>query len=378
MNRTLPFALLALVSAAGCELPSAPAPAGGPTGGLSEGSEHTAPSTAPAVCAPVFALECGQNAVGDTADWNAGATNVMANYPMGVGTFDGPEITYSFTAPADGAVTFRLVNPAPMEIDHDVFVLEEVCAPDHNVANGYNATTFEARRGQTYFLVVDGYNGAAGGFEVAVECANPAPPVEPPTGTPPGDPPAEPPCAAFHSDESESAPIQTTGASLPASVTSRSWTTPTSWTSWVDFAGVPGHGATHEGIDWIHADPDVAVVDVRAASAGTVVYVRTGCPESSRFGHNDSARECGSGWGNHVVVAHGSGLYTRYAHLAEDDIDVEVGQGLQEGERLAGMGNSGRSEERHLHFELGASDTPFDPCAPARSFDEVFPPVTLF
>ena len=266
MNRTLPFALLALVSAAGCELPSAPAPAGGPTGGLSEGSEHTAPSTAPAVCAPVFALECGQNAVGDTADWNAGATNVMANYPMGVGTFDGPEITYSFTAPADGAVTFRLVNPAPMEIDHDVFVLEEVCAPDHNVANGYNATTFEARRGQTYFLVVDGYNGAAGGFEVAVECANPAPPVEPPTGTPPGDPPAEPPCAAFHSDESESAPIQTTGASLPASVTSRSWTTPTSWTSWVDFAGVPGHGATHEGIDWIHADPDVAVVDVRAAS----------------------------------------------------------------------------------------------------------------
>jgi len=364
------FVLLALLLT-GCEL-SSPAPAGGPTGSLSGGSGHTAPSTAPAVCAPVFVLECGQHASGDTADWNSGATHVMANYPMGVGTFDGPEVVYSFRAPADGAVTLRLVDPEPMETDHDVFVLEEVCAPDHTVANGFNATTFDARAGQTYFLVVDGYDGAAGEFEVAVECANPAPPVEPP------DDAVEPPCAEFHSDASESAPIQTTGAALPASVTSRSWTTPTSWTSWVDFNGVPGHDATHEGIDWIHADPAVSTVDVRAASAGTVVYVRTGCPESSRFGHNDSGRECGSGWGNHVVLAHGDGLHTRYAHLAEDDIDVTVGEAVPAGARLGGMGNSGRSEERHLHFELGTTDAPFDPCAPARSFDAVYPSAGLF
>lgn len=374
--RTIALPLLALLALPGCELPAAAAPAGGPTGGMSEGTGYTSP-TPGAVCAPVFALECGQNATGDTADWNSGATNVMKNYPMGVGTFDGPEVVYSFTAPADGEVRFRLVNAEPMEVDHDVFVLEEVCAPDHTVANGYNMAAFDAQAGSTYFLVVDGYNGAAGDFEVGVECTNPAPPVAPPD-VPPTEPPAEVPCDEFHSTESESAPIQTTGGSLPSSVTGRSWTTPTSWTTWVDFNGVPGQNATHEGIDWIHADQEVDVVDVYAATAGTVAYVRSGCPESSRFGHNDSTRECGSGWGNHVVIDHGDGLFTRYAHLAEDDLDVTVGQSIGEGERIAGMGNSGRSEERHLHFELGTSAAPFDPCAPARSFDAVYPSASLF
>ena len=112
-------------------------------------------------------------------------------------------------------------------------------------------------------------------------------------------------------------------------------------------------------------------------AAGTVAYVRTGCPESSRFGHNDALRECGSGWGNHVIVDHGGGLFTRYAHLAADDVDVVVGDAVQAGQRLAGMGNSGRSEDRHMHLEVGSATEPFDPCAPARSFDVVHDPAPL-
>ena len=367
---TRAIALLILLALAGCEL-SAVAPAGGPAH-LSDGDSVHSPAAPPAVCAPVFDIGCGENLVGDTADWNSGATSVMKHYSEGVGTFDGPELVYGFTATADGAVRFRLVDPAPTEIDHDLFVLEEVCAPDHTVAAGFNAVLFEARQGQTYFLVVDGYDGAAGAFEVAVECASPAPPAGSPADG------AEPPCDAFDSSESESAPIQTAGGALPPSVASHTWTEPTTWTEWVDFSGVPGHNATHEGIDWIHADESVPVVDVRASADGTVAYVRTGCPESARFGHNDAIRECGSGWGNHVVIDHGDGLFTRYGHLAPDDVHVVVGQSVGGGERIAGMGNSGRSEQRHLHFELGTRVAPFDPCAPTRSFDRVFPPASLF
>ena len=145
----------------------------------------------------------------------------------------------------------------------------------------------------------------------------------------------------------------------------------------MDFAGVVGSAATHEGIDYLHVDHSQPTVDVRAAAAGTVAYVRTGCPESSRFGHNDALRECGSGWGNHVIVDHGEGLFTRYAHLAADDLDVVVGDAVPAGARLGGMGNSGRSEDRHLHFEVGSASSPFDPCAPTRSFDSVHPPAPL-
>ena len=38
------------------------------------------------------------------------------------------------------------------------------------------------------------------------------------------------------------------------------------------------------------------------------------------------------------------------------------------------MGNSGRSNKRHLHFEVGLKDTPFDSCDAAQSFDSVTDP----
>jgi hypothetical protein len=368
MPRVLPLLVLVITAATGCELPSPPAPGGPPP--LSGDASPAETSPPPAVCAPVRPIRCGEAVLGDTADWNGGATDVIDHYSEGVGTFDGPELVYSFTASADGEVELALVDPAPVDVDHDLFVLEEVCAPDHAVATGFNAVTFPARRGQTYFLVVDGYDGDAGSFEAALRCDDPASGAVSPVD--------EPECEAFHSDEAESAPVQTAGGSLPSSVADHVWAEVTSWTSWVDFDGAPGHNATHEGIDWIHADGSVLVVDVRAAAAGSVAYVRTGCPESARFGHNDAGRECGSGWGNHVVIDHGDGLFTRYGHLAPDDVDVVVGQVVQGGERIAGMGNSGRSEQRHLHFELGTTSEPFDPCAPARSFEFVFPPAGLF
>jgi murein DD-endopeptidase MepM/ murein hydrolase activator NlpD len=79
--------------------------------------------------------------------------------------------------------------------------------------------------------------------------------------------------------------------------------------------GVMGDAAAHEGDDYINADASLADVGVVAAAVGTVVYARRGCPPSTVFAPNQSLREGGAGWGNHVILQHHD-VYTRYAHLA--------------------------------------------------------------
>lgn len=192
------------------------------------------------------------------------------------------------------------------------------------------------------------------------------------------EPPIEPTSQrAYVSTEQEHAPIQRAGSGLPAGSTAIRWQRPSSWTWYVDFDGQPGRNARHEGVDYVHDDPKVPEVPVVTAAEGEVVYVRLGCPQSGLFGKNRSARECGSGWGNHVVVHHGNGVYVRYAHLHPEGVTVGVGDTVRRGETLGLMGNSGRSETRHLHWELGTKQGGFEPDAPAQSFDRVHDPGML-
>ncbi len=187
------------------------------------------------------------------------------------------------------------------------------------------------------------------------------------------DPPA---CSGYHGQTTEYAPIQLAASGTPPGAASLQWTVPCASTSVGAFAGTPGSPAVHEGVDHVHDDASAAVVPVLAAATGSVAYVRTGCPQSSTFGSNAALRECGSGWGNHVVIEHVSGVFTRYAHLAPDGVQVEVGEEVAGGQPIAEMGNSGRSDVRHLHFELGTS-AGLDPCATAQSFDAVYDPALL-
>ncbi len=352
----------------GCDLPAHAGPDDGGDVELADGEGGG--SGGLAECAPVMALSCGATWSADTTDVNDGATSVLDTYPDVVGQYPGPEIVYAFVADGDTEVTVDLVNPDPMAVDHDLLLLEDqggLCSPDGAVARGFHDLSWSASAGSVYYVVVDGFGGDAGPFEATLSCSGPV-------LSPSAD---EPVCPTFDSTDQESAPLQTAGEGLPDGALSLSWTRPTAYTSWVDFAGVPGESATHEGIDWIHDDASVPVVDVVAAADGEVVYVRRGCQESTRLGHNDSMRECGGGWGNHVVIHHGSGIYTRYAHLDNADVAVIAGDVVTEGERIAGMGNSGRSETRHLHFELGSRAAGLDSCAPAQSFELVYAPGLL-
>lgn len=56
------------------------------------------------------------------------------------------------------------------------------------------------------------------------------------------------------------------------------------------------------------------------------------------------------GYGSHVIVSHGGGLATLYAHLS--DVYVKLGDRLSRGQILGRMGSSGRSTGLHLHFEV--------------------------
>ncbi|WP_271253426.1 M23 family metallopeptidase [Pseudanabaena sp. Chao 1811] len=153
------------------------------------------------------------------------------------------------------------------------------------------------------------------------------------------------------------------------------WAIPAEFTAIEPFIGKDYQLAEHEGIDFIHSNPLVTKVLVRSVADGTVMYVRRDCPQSNSFEPNSLHRDCGGDWGNHIVIRHPNGLFTRYAHLYPDSIQVKVGQRITRGQVLGYMGNSGRSDTRHLHFELGVA-IKINPCAPAQSFHYVYNPAT--
>lgn len=93
--------------------------------------------------------------------------------------------------------------------------------------------------------------------------------------------------------------------------------------------------------------------------AGTDVGVPTGTTvRASRAGQVTVAGWLG-GYGNCVMIDHGDGVTTVYGHLSE--ITVSVGEYVDQGERVALSGNTGRSTGPHLHFEIRINGSAVDP-----------------
>ncbi len=97
-------------------------------------------------------------------------------------------------------------------------------------------------------------------------------------------------------------------------------------------------GAMHEGLD-IAADQGQPV---RVVKAGRVVFAG---PRGT--------------YGNAIIVDHGNGLRTLYAHNSR--VLVSKGQWVTAGQRIALVGSTGRSTGPHLHFEVLLNGIPVDP-----------------
>jgi len=72
-----------------------------------------------------------------------------------------------------------------------------------------------------------------------------------------------------------------------------------------------------------------------------------------------SAIDAKSGYGKEVIIDHGFGYISRYAHLSR--IDVEVGQAVKRGQFLGRLGSTGRSTGPHLHYEIIHEDKTLNP-----------------
>ncbi|WP_230686306.1 M23 family metallopeptidase [Catellatospora vulcania] len=89
----------------------------------------------------------------------------------------------------------------------------------------------------------------------------------------------------------------------------------------------------------------------------------TGLPEGTPFAAVHKGTVVQAGWngafGNSVIVDHGDGVQTVYAHASQ--VLVKVGQQVAAGDELALLGNTGLSRSPHLHLEVHVGGVPQNP-----------------
>lgn len=66
-----------------------------------------------------------------------------------------------------------------------------------------------------------------------------------------------------------------------------------------------------------------------------------------------------AGYGNAILIDHGSGITTKYGHLSK--INVVVGQEIKRGQVIGAVGVTGKTTGPHLHYEVHVHDTPVNP-----------------
>ncbi|MDY0269204.1 M23 family metallopeptidase [Trichloromonas sp.] len=92
---------------------------------------------------------------------------------------------------------------------------------------------------------------------------------------------------------------------------------------------------------------------------GIDIAARTGTPIYATAGGIVSRAETVAGYGKIVIIDHGYGFQTYYAHNSK--IHVKVGQRVKRGEKIAAVGNTGRSTGPHVHYEVRRNKVPLNP-----------------
>lgn len=96
--------------------------------------------------------------------------------------------------------------------------------------------------------------------------------------------------------------------------------------------------SSHKGLDIAGGGYQPIV----ASNAGTVVEIR----------NNIAGYSSVYQYGNYVVIDHGEGWFTMYAHGKKGSVIVSPGQTVKRGQQIMTMGDTGYSYGQHLHFEL--------------------------
>ena len=106
------------------------------------------------------------------------------------------------------------------------------------------------------------------------------------------------------------------------------------------------YGSNDSVRDHTHAGIDIGApkgTPIKAAAAGTVTY----------------SGNANDGYGYYVVISHGNGVQTLYAHCSK--LLVKKGQKVSQGELIAKVGSTGNSTGNHLHFEVRKNGVTYDP-----------------
>ncbi len=101
----------------------------------------------------------------------------------------------------------------------------------------------------------------------------------------------------------------------------------------------------HGGVDIVKPGGHSTGAPVIAAAAGRVTVAQNGY----------------RGYGHTVVIDHGNGLETRYAHMKPGSITVRVGQTVSQGQQIGQIGSTGNVTGPHLHFEVMKNGTKVNP-----------------
>ncbi|KKT29023.1 MAG: Peptidase M23 family protein [Candidatus Collierbacteria bacterium GW2011_GWC2_44_18] len=100
----------------------------------------------------------------------------------------------------------------------------------------------------------------------------------------------------------------------------------------------PAAGSISQGFKSWHKG-----IDIANRGGGTILAADSGKVLVASWLDN-------TGYGNRVVIDHGNGIKTLYAHMSS--FSVVVGQTVKRGDKLGMMGSTGRSTGTHLHFEI--------------------------
>ncbi len=98
-------------------------------------------------------------------------------------------------------------------------------------------------------------------------------------------------------------------------------------------------------------------VDLRAAT-GTKVYAANKGPVPTS-GYS-------SAWGNYIIISHGGGITTLYAHLSKRSVSKD--DKVKQGDIIGYSGNTGYSTAPHLHFEISKNGSTYNPLNEFKDF----------